>query len=1032
MTFVSASQTLPYLRRADDATVKDMGDLPSLDALAVTPSGLQKDSHETEQASQKNEEKSSSNEYHQHAECPCRVDLSVDGMTCASCINTITALLSDIPGVSNIVVSLLSKSATAVVHSRDLVPQLTEAIDDAGYEAVVVSIQPAQIEASNVQDTAVRTLSFRVEGMSTHDCPEKVLTALEAFGSQLAVEEPIFSYTNPILTISYTPRQPDLTVRSIISAIQNAEGMGGTGRLAVTIHRPLSLEDRARSMQRGEQGNLLLRFVSSAVVAIPTFVIGVVYASLVPSSSSTRRWLEAPIWRGNASRVQWALFILATPVMFYSAGMFHRRCLKELYALWRKGSRVPLKRSYDALTQTPVGLRYSQVSSGVSVAYFASIALLVLAALQNPSPSGRGDTTTYFDSVVFLTTFLLAGRFLEAISKSRAADAITALGELHPACALLVVSQESASPSLAALPALHSKDSDSDAQRMEEGDVVEKFDSMVKDGATVVKIDAELLEVGDLVRVLHGASPPADGTVVAGDCGAFDESSLTGESRLVKKSVGDKVFVGTISKAGVVDIRVDKIGGQTMLDHIVQVVREGQTRRAPIERVADIITGYFVPVVTLLASVTWIIWLSLGFGGALPPDYLDIEVGGWAVWSLEFAIAVFVVACPCGIALAAPTALLVGSGLAAQHGILARGGGEAFQETAQLDLIVFDKTGTLTEGGNPKVTDVQLFSDQSTDRRLSSQAVLGMAMELETGSSHPLATAIRRYCTDSGGTPCSAASVHETPGRGIRGSFNSLGYEVALGNEAWIEAHEVQVDGKVSALLNTWKAEGKSVAILAAWPTDLGLANSPAHCAVLAAFAIADPVRPEAKEVVMQLQAQGLGTWMISGDNVMTAKAVASSKVQWLQQVGMKRPAGSFTRIFGRRGVNSERCVVAMVGDGINDAPALTVADVGIAIGSGSDVAIASASFILVSSNLRSLLILCDLSRTVFNRVKFNFFWASVYNLVALPVAAGVIYPAGHARLPPVWASLAMALSSVSVVCSSLLLRLYREPKISS
>ncbi|KAI9001426.1 heavy metal translocatin [Trametes punicea] len=975
---------------------------------------------------------------------PRRVELSVDGMTCASCINTITDLLSDIPGVSGVVVSLLGKSATAVVENQDLVPQLTEAINDAGYEAVVVNVEPFNsVEVAQAEGAGSRTVSLRVDGMCSGDCPSKVMTALKAFTEHVAldIDKPLVTHTDPILTLSYTPSPPTFTIRTIIDAIEKAGD--AKNQFTATIHQPLSLEDRARDMQRREQRNLFLRLMSSVIVAIPTFIIGIVLMSLVPSNHPTRKWFEEPIWRGNASRAEWALFILATPVMFYSAGMFHRRCLKELYALWRQGSRVPIWKRF-----LKFGSMNLLVSTGVSISYFASVALLALAASQSASPSGRGDTTTYFDSVVFLTTFLLAGRFLEALSKARAADAITALGKLRPTSALLVVPSTASTSSFAVeLSPLTSSDTVPELGDVEKGYFTSQesiFSS--KPGTRIERIDAELLDVGDVVRVLNGASPPADGTVVSGDGGAFDESSLTGESRLVKKQIGDKVFLGTISKAGVVDIRVDEIGGQTMLDHIVKVVREGQTRRAPIERVADIITGYFVPVVTLLASITWIVWLGLGFGGALPQDYLDIEVGGWAVWSLEFAVAVFVVACPCGIALAAPTALLVGSGLAAKYGILARGGGEAFQEAAQLDVVVFDKTGTLTEGGDPKVTNVEVIQSDIGGLRLANEDVLGMAMEIETASSHPLAIAIRGYCKDNGAAAQTAVLVEEIPGRGLQASFPSLGCTAIIGSEAWMEEHHAHVDGKLSGSLNMWKNEGKSVVVLAV-RSDSGEASP--RSTVVAAFAVSDPIRREAKEVVSRLQEQGLGTWMISGDNAMTAKAVARSvgipetnviaevlphqkaeKVQWLQQVGTKRPQRGFARLFGRRRLN-ERCIVAMVGDGINDAPALTAADVGIAIGSGSDVAISSASFILVSSDLQSLLTLSDLSRTVFNRVKFNFFWASVYNMIAVPVAAGVIYPAGHARLAPVWASLAMALSSVSVVCSSLMLRLYREPKIS-
>lgn len=242
-----------------------------------------------------------------------------------------------------------------------------------------------------------------------------------------------------------------------------------------------------------------------------------------------------------------------------------------------------------------------------------------------------------------------------------------------------------------------------------------------------------------------------------------------------------------------------------------------------------------------------------------------------AVWSLEFAIAVFVVACPCGIGLAAPTALLVGSGLAAKFGILARGGGEAFQEAAQLDVIVFDKTGTLTEGGDPKVTNVEVMHENVG---LSKEKILGVAVEIESASSHPLASAIRSYCGENRAVSQIADFVHETPGRGLKASFPALKRVAVIGNEAWAEEHHAKIDGKVSELLYAWKSEGKSVVLLAVAPESEEAAS---QFTVAAVFAISDPIRPEANEVLSRLQAQGLGTWMISGDNAMTAKAVARS-----------------------------------------------------------------------------------------------------------------------------------------------------------
>ena len=245
------------------------------------------------------------------------------------------------------------------------------------------------------------------------------------------------------------------------------------------------------------------------------------------------------------------------------------------------------------------------------------------------------------------------------------------------------------------------------------------------------KIPVDLLECGDTVKVFHGGAPPSDGVIIEGET-QFDESSLTGESRLVAKHNGDQVFAGTVNRGSPISVRISNVAGTSMLDQIVKVVREGQARRAPVERVADLITSHFVPLVVLLGVFTWIIWLALGLSGSLPESYRDTDVGGWPLWSLQFSIAVFVIACPCGIGLAAPTAFFVGGGLAARHGILVKGGGEAFQEASGLDCVVFDKTGTLTEAEASSVTDYECLSAADETR------VLGMVRSLEESSSHPI------------------------------------------------------------------------------------------------------------------------------------------------------------------------------------------------------------------------------------------------------------------------------------------------------
>ena len=684
------------------------------------------------------------------------------------------------------------------------------------------------------------------------------------------------------------------------------------------------------------------------------------------------------------------------------------------------------------------------VSAGTSIAYLASVAVLGINATNRSKSSG--SNSTYFDSVVFLTFFILMGRYLEAYSKAKTGNAVGLLGNLRPREAVLVTSPQRSMPVEAISEDVNEEQRGSASQTNTE------------------RIDANLLEVGDVVMVPRGASPPADGLILEGST-KFNESSLTGEARAVPKSKGDSVFAGAINNGDAITVRITEIGGSSMLDQIVAVVREGQTKRAPVERVVDIVTGYFVPVITALAIVTFVIWLSLGESGALSHSYLGQQQGGWAFWSLEFAIAVFVVACPCGIGLAAPTALFVGSGLAANHGILVRGGGEAFQEASNIDAVVFDKTGTLTEGGDLKVTDYEMLSKDREAR-----IAWGVTKALEETSSHPLARAILACATTQSSETLDAVSgITEEPGRGMRGTFLSSGtsedldsgvYEAALGSEALISSlvsdDNLTPDYFSETTLSRWKSESKSVALLATRrirgsrdPADVDTSGNHISWTLAAIFAISDPVRISAVPTVSALQSRGIPVYMLTGDNPTTASAVAStlsipqdhvfagvlptekaSKIRWLQENGPRRPNSStwLKRLFSKNESNEkeqERAIVAFIGDGINDAPALTTADVSISLSSASDIAMNSSSFILLSSSLESVITLFDLSSRVFRRVKLNFGWAVIYNIILVPIAGGVFFKVKSEgwRLGPVWGSAAMALSSLCVVGSSLALR---------
>ncbi|KAH6666943.1 Cu2+-exporting ATPase [Halenospora varia] len=920
--------------------------------------------------------------------------LSIAGMTCAACILSINEGVQDLQFLDDVSVSLLTNSATvSFTGPKDNIDQIVERIEDRGYGCHIEHI----VDVGGLPEDDVqmeRTVMIRIAGMFCDHCPQRVLEALSSSFPGLLTVDKTPSPEDPIITIAYHPQQGIITIRGILATILSVND-----QFKATIYHPPTIEERSRAMQLRERRRLLLRLLLSFIVAIPTFLISVVWMSLVPSTNSVRIFFQRKMWAGADTRAEWALFFLATPVMFLAADIFHVRAIKEIRALWGWNSKVPILRRFYRF-----GSMNLLMSAGTSVAYFPSIAVLALDSRNTGQRNGQ--VSTYFDAVVFLTMFILAGRYLEAYSKTKTGDAVTMLGKLRPTEALLVRSN------------LDSADTSEHSQSPPPTTNVEK-------------INVDLLEVGDMVRVLRGASPPADGTVIFGDS-TFDESSLTGESRPITKNASDQVFAGTVNIGKPVSVLVTEISGTSMLDQIVKVVREGQTKRAPVERVADILTGYFVPVITLIAISTFIIWFGLGQGGVLSESWRDVDTGGWAFWALQFAIAVFVGACPCGIALAAPTALFVGSGLAAQHGILVKGGGEAFQEASALDVVVFDKTGTLTEGGNPSVTNHDIKASTQEEGSI----IWAAAQALEESSSHPIAKAITALCVKQTRATITTSTIEELPGHGLKGTFtihtftNDTRYEAAIGSETFISSLGTPIEPYWSNNAATWKTAGESIALLALRPLSLSDGKEPAF-KFAAQFAITDPLRPEASFVLSALREQGLSTWMISGDNATTAMAVGyqlgipatniiagvlpsekADKIRWLQSSAPKRN--------GKTG----RAIVAMVGDGINDSPALTAADAGIAIGSGSDVAISSAKFVLVSSNLHSLLTLITLSRTVFQRVKFNFAWALVYNVVLLPIAAGVIYPVhGHPRLNPVWASLAMAMSSLSVICSSLVMR---------
>lgn len=938
-----------------------------------------------------------------------KVTAIIGGITCAACVNAVVSAVSDLPFVLDCGVNAVTKSGQFILESGDgdsNLSKLKETVEDCGFDFDLVKVEKISFASGKRQS---RSINIGVDGMFCTHCPELIMAYLQSFGDAVVIEDPI-TLNQPFVKFTYVPDvEKNITVRRFLSDLNhlvpsdNDDGYvvddNKDGIFSCKLVEKVSIDEHLRKLSRRETIGIIRRLVIATVFAIPSFIFGVVGMSLIPKQNSFRVWLEDPLWAGNVSRVMWILLFLSTPVYFFAADIFHVKAFKEIRSLWRHKNSFK-KRFFK------FGSMSLLMSLGTTVAYVASIVLLILSARQKPM--SHGFDTTYFDSVVFLSFFLLIGRLLESLSKSKTADAVSNLSSLKASTATVVDREHSAKG-------------------------VDKY-------SNDRQVDVQFLDSGDFIRISTGESPAVDCVLVEGSS-EFDESALTGESDPVKHSPGHQVFSGTVNVGSTsVIARILSVDGDSLIDQIVSTVRDGQMKKAPIQRLADVLTGYFVPIIVIFATLTWVVWLSLAYGGVLPQSYLDIQIGGWTVWSLEFAIAVFVIACPCGIGLAAPTALFVGSGLAAKYGILAKGGGAAFQDAATTNLVCFDKTGTLTYG-KMSVTDFAFVADPKHKTTLELFA-LQLTRDLELSSNHPIATAIKNFVKSDfeGKQPLSSNKIPQVetiPGKGLKGKImfdTSDGAwsefepeQVILGNEALLKDFNVSVTEEEQNLLNEWKTNQKSVVNIALMAPKL-FGDSEYH--LIAVLACRDAVRAETKQVISFLQNKGIECWMITGDNKLTADAVGHeigiAPERIISEVLPDEKQAQVEMLLKKDGK-----VVAMVGDGINDAPALATAAVGIALSSGTDLAVTSSDFILLNKThpILTLCTLLDLAQVVFRRVKFNFCWALIYNLIGLPIAAGVIYPYKNLRLNPVWASAAMAASSVSVVTSSLLLRLYR-PRI--
>jgi Cu+-exporting ATPase len=639
--------------------------------------------------------------------------------------------------------------------------------------------------------------------------------------------------------------------------------------------------------------------------------------------------------------VNWLQLLLATPVVVYCGAPFYRGA----WAAFRH-------RAADMNTLIAVG---------TGAAYLYSLVATVAPGLfrgaveSTPRPGMEGMAESaavpvYFEAAAVIIALILLGRMLEARAKGRTGDAIRKLIGLQA-----------------------------------------KTARVIRDGAEL-DVPFEEVVAGDVIVVRPGEKVPVDG-VVADGRSAVDESMLTGESIPVEKAPGDEVFGATLNKTGAFRFRATKVGKDTALQQIVKLVQDAQGSKAPIARLADTVSGIFTPVVISIAIAAFVAWFILA---PEPTRFTQ---------ALVVFVSVLIIACPCALGLATPTAIMVGTGKGAEHGVLIKGG--ATLETAhELDTVVLDKTGTITRG-EPALTDVLPADGFEADE------LLRLAASAERGSEHPLGEAIVRGARERDLRLADAADFDAVAGHGIAASVD--GCQVLVGNPKLLRERGIDV-GSGDARLGELAEAGKTPMFAAVDGRFAGV------------LAVADTVKPESRNAIRALRDRGLEVVMMTGDNRLTADAVA-------REVGVHRvlaevlPEGKAREV---KRIQSEKKRVAMVGDGINDAPALAQADVGIAIGTGTDVAIEASDITLIRGDLRGVVTAIALSAATIRTVKQNLFWAFVYNAVGIPIAAGVLYPFTGWLLSPILASAAMSLSSVSVVANSLRLKAWTPPRSSS
>ncbi|XP_059534576.1 copper-transporting ATPase 1 isoform X2 [Myotis daubentonii] len=922
--------------------------------------------------------------------------IQVTGMTCASCVANIERNLRREEGIYSVLVALMAGKAEVRYNPAvTQPPMIAEFIRELGFGATVIENT----------DEGDGVLELIVRGMTCASCVHKI-------ESTLTKHRGIF-YCSVALATNKAHVKYDPEIIGPRDIIHTIESLGFEASL-VKKDRSASHLDHKREIRQWRRSFLLSLFFCIPVMGLMIYMMVMDHhlATLHHNQNMsqeemvnvhTSMFLERQILPG-LSIMNLLSFLLCVPVQFFGGWYFYIHAYK---ALKHKTANM------DVL-----------IVLATTIAFAYSLVILLVAMYER----AKVNPITFFDTPPMLFVFIALGRWLEHIAKGKTSEALAKLISLQATEATIVTI-------------------DSDNILLSEE-----------------QVDVELVQRGDIIKVVPGGKFPVDGRVIEGHS-MVDESLITGEAMPVAKKSGSTVIAGSINQNGSLLIRATHVGADTTLSQIVKLVEEAQTSKAPIQQFADKLSGYFVPFIVTISIVTLLVWIIIGF---LNFQVVETYFAGYnrsisrtetiIRFAFQASITVLCIACPCSLGLATPTAVMVGTGVGAQNGILIKGG-EPLEMAHKVKVVVFDKTGTITHG-TPVVSQIKVLVESN---RISRNKILAIVGTAESHSEHPLGAAITKYCKQELDTEVLGTCIdfQVVPGCGIcckvtniegllrknnwrieenniknaslvqidasneqsstlssmiidaqlSKALNAQQYKVLIGNREWMTRNGLVINNDIDDSMTEHERRGRTAVLVAVDDVLCGL------------IAIADTVKPEAELAVHILKSMGLEVILMTGDNSKTARSIAS-------QVGITKvfaevlPSHKVAKV---KQLQEEGKQVAMVGDGINDSPALAMANVGIAIGTGTDVAIEAADVVLIRNDLLDVVASIDLSRKTVKRIRINFVFALIYNLIGIPIAAGVFMPIGLV-LQPWMGSAAMAASSVSVVLSSLFLKLYRKP----